>query len=136
AGGERNLRLLSLGDQAIIEGLEYGVVPCRGPETSHVEEVANLAASALDVPTAPPLAAIVIVRSHPQQGGGDIVAHLAEYRHRRDQGGGRGLAEPRHALDDLSELRKTRRGLDHGRDRSLELGYFEGDPLQETRLRL
>jgi hypothetical protein len=46
AGDERNLRLLPRGDQAPIECLEHGIVPRRGPETGHVEEIADLAASA------------------------------------------------------------------------------------------
>ena len=74
AGGERNLLLLSFGDQAVIEGLEHGVVLGRGAKTRHVEEVADLAAPALDVALAPPSAAIVIVRRYPQQGSGDVVA--------------------------------------------------------------
>src|SRR3984893_18961532 len=61
AGDERDLRLLALGDQATIEGLEHGVVLGRGPETSHVEEIADLAASALDVAFAPPSSTVVIV---------------------------------------------------------------------------
>jgi hypothetical protein len=77
AGGERNLLLLSFGDQTGIEGLEHGIVLGRGPETRHVEEVANLAASALDVALTLPSTAIVIIRSHTQQGRGDLVADMA-----------------------------------------------------------
>src|SRR5258708_20189488 len=65
AGGERNLRLLPLGDQAIIERLEHGVVLGRGPETRHVEEVADLAAPPFDVAAPPPLPPFSPVRSHP-----------------------------------------------------------------------
>src|SRR3984893_12524211 len=85
AGGERNLRLLAVVDQAAIEGLEHGIVPGRGPETGHVEEVADPAAAALDVALALPSAAVVIVRRSPQQGGGDLVADFAEVRPYRDQ---------------------------------------------------
>jgi hypothetical protein len=112
----------------------------RGLRSEHrandVEEVADLAAPALDMAVAPPLAAIVIVRSHSQQGRGDLVAHLAEFRHCCDQAGGSDLAKPRHALDDLGEFGQMWRGLDHGRDRSLKFGNFEGDRLQEARLHL
>src|SRR5260221_4146607 len=85
AGDKRDLFLLYFGQQALIEGLEHGVVPCRGPETSHVEEIADPAASALDVALAPPSAAVVIVRRGPPHPAGDLVAHLAQLRHRRDQ---------------------------------------------------
>src|SRR5258708_30360151 len=67
AGGERNLRLLPLGDQAIIERLEHGVVLGRGPETRHVEEVADLAAPAFDVAASPPIARLPLVWAQPPQ---------------------------------------------------------------------
>src|SRR6516164_7416948 len=134
ASGERNLWLLSLGDQAIIEGLEYGIVPCRGSETSHVEEIAKLAATAFDVTVAPPLAAVVVIRCNSQQRGSDLVAHLAEFRHGCDQSSGGRLAESRNALDDRGEFRKMGCGLDHGCDRGFEFDNFAGDLLQEPGL--
>src|SRR5438132_11863538 len=76
AGDERDLRLLPFGDQAKIESLEHRVVPCRSPKTSHIEEIADLAASALDVAFAAPSAAVVIVRRCAQQGRGDLVIDL------------------------------------------------------------
>src|SRR5207302_1922678 len=81
---------------------------------SHVEEIAHLAASALDLALAAPFAAIVIVRRDAQQGGDRLVAHLSQFRHRRDQAGGGDLGKSWHALDDLGELGKMRCRLDHG----------------------
>src|SRR5437763_9523040 len=95
---QRDLSLLAFGDQAIIEGLQHGVVPRRGPETSHVEEIAHLAASALDLALAASFAAIVIVRSDAEQGGDRLIAHLTQFRHRREQAGGGDPAKSRHAL--------------------------------------
>src|SRR5260370_38667006 len=77
AGDQGNLCLLALGDQATIEGLERRVVPGRSSQASHVEQIAGLAASPLDLPLAPPFTAIVIVRRDAQQGGDRLVAHLA-----------------------------------------------------------
>jgi len=102
----------------------------RGAETSHVEEIADLAASTLDVAFAPPSAAVVIVRRRAQQGRGDLVAHMAQFRHPRDKTGGSGPSKTRHTLDDLGEFCKMRRGLDHGCNHSLELGHFGDDLLQ------
>src|SRR4029450_7111078 len=76
AGGERNLLLLSFGDQAIVERLEHGVVPGRSAKTSHVEEIADLAAAAFDVAGGPAVAPVVIVRRYPQPGRGRGVARL------------------------------------------------------------
>src|ERR1700730_19047142 len=114
AGDERNLRFLPFGDQAAIESLEHGVVRCRGPKTSHVEEIADLAASARDVAFAAPSAAVVIVRRRAQQGRGDLDADLAQFRHLRDETGGGGPGKARHALDDLGEFGKMRHRLDPG----------------------
>ena len=41
-------------------------LPRRGPETSHVEEIADLAAAALDVAVTVTAAAVVIVRRRAQ----------------------------------------------------------------------
>src|ERR1700682_2267515 len=49
AGDQGNLCLLALGDQATIEGLERRVVPGRSSQASHVEQIAGLAASPLDL---------------------------------------------------------------------------------------
>src|SRR6266446_5454929 len=66
AGNERNLRLLSLGNQAVIEGLEHRVVLGGCAEAGHVDGVADPAAAALDVALAAPFAAIVIIRGGAQ----------------------------------------------------------------------
>src|SRR6185437_9355441 len=66
---QRDLLKFALGDQAIIESLEHRVVPGRSSQASHVEQVAHLAASALDLALAAPFAAIVVVWRNPQQGG-------------------------------------------------------------------
>src|SRR5207302_7531657 len=134
AGDEGDLLLLALGNQAIVESLEYGVVLGRGPKASHVEEIADLAASALDVAFAAPAAAVVIVRRGAEQGGTDLVIDLTQFRHFCDQSGGSSLGKAGHALDDLGEFRKTRRGFDHGRDYSLELGNLGGNLLQQPRV--
>ena len=60
AGDERDLLFLSLGQQALVEGFEHGIVPRRSPKTRHVEEIADSAPSPLDVAFAAPLAAVVI----------------------------------------------------------------------------
>ena len=67
AGDKRDFRLFSFADQATIEGFEHGVVPGRGAHTSHIEEIADLAASALDMAFTTALAAVVIVRRGAQQ---------------------------------------------------------------------
>ena len=54
----------------------------------------------------PPLAAIVIVRSDPQQGSGGILLLTSPApASPRSVAGGRDLAKPRHALDDLGRVR-------------------------------
>ena len=93
AGDERNLRLLAFGNQATIEGLEHRIVPRRGAEASHVEEIAHPAASALDLALAASFAAIVVVRRNAEQGGDCRVAHLSQFRHPCDQAGGSDLGE-------------------------------------------
>jgi hypothetical protein len=60
AGDQGNLCLFA--DQATIEGLEHRVVPGRSSRASHVEQIADLAASTLDLALAPPFTAVVIVR--------------------------------------------------------------------------
>ena len=77
AGDERNLLLLALGDQAIVEGLEHGIVPGRGAQSSHVEGIADLPASALDVAFAASATAVVIVGCSSQQGCADLAIDLA-----------------------------------------------------------
>src|SRR5438477_2712639 len=62
AGNERNLRLLSLGNQASIEGLQHRVVQRGCAETGHVDRIADPAAASLDVALAAPTAAIVVIR--------------------------------------------------------------------------
>ena len=52
---ERDLRRLSLGNQAVIEGLDHGIVLRGSAEARHVDGVANPAAATLDVALAAPL---------------------------------------------------------------------------------
>src|SRR6478609_3975135 len=76
AGDQGNLLLFAFGDEAAIEGVERRIVPGRSSETSHVEEIADLPPSALDLALAPAFAAVVIIRSYAQQGGRDLVTHM------------------------------------------------------------
>src|SRR6202040_4484847 len=62
AGDQGNLCLFALGDQATIEGVERRVVPGRRSQGRHVEQIADLAASSLDLALALPFTAIIIVR--------------------------------------------------------------------------
>ena len=69
--------------------------------------------------------------SDTQQGRNDLIVGLAQLRHGGNQRSRGGAADSGNAFDDLGEFGKTRRGLDHGRDRGFELDQFDGDRLQD-----
>src|ERR1700743_2984864 len=135
AGNERHLRLFSLGNQALIEGFDDGIVLGGGAEARHVDGVANPAATTLDVALATALSAIVVIRSKADQGRGDLVAYMAKLRHSGDEVSGGRFSEARYALDDLGAFGKICCGLDLGRDCSLELFNFGSQALQDACMR-
>src|SRR5271166_988912 len=61
AGDDGDLRLFGFGDEALVVGLEHGVVLGGCAHDWHIEEVAELAASALDVALAFAPAAVIVV---------------------------------------------------------------------------
>src|SRR5918993_5893706 len=67
-GDDDDLRLLAGIGEALAEGFEGGVVPA-GTKGSHVEDVSDRHASAVDAAVSPQLAAIEIVGREPNQGG-------------------------------------------------------------------
>src|SRR3974390_282110 len=81
AGNKRDLGLLSLGDQAAIEGFCDWIVLRGSAEARHEDGVSNPAAAALDVALAAALSAIVVVRSNAYQRRGNLIADLPELRH-------------------------------------------------------
>src|SRR5215470_5577269 len=69
AGDEGDLLELAVGDEAIVVGLEDGVVLGGGTEHGHVEDAAQLLASAGDAAGAGVLAAVVVVGGDADEGG-------------------------------------------------------------------
>ena len=124
AGDEGDLGFLAPGAQALVVGLEHRVVLGGGAHDRHIEEVAELAASALDVARAFALAAVVVVGRGADEGGGGLVADAPEFGQPGDQAGDRLIAEPRHALDDFGPSRERRVGLDLGGDGGVELAQL------------
>src|SRR5262249_58434508 len=78
ARDQRDLGFLALGAQPAIVGGEHRIVPGGGAHDRHVEEVAQFAPAASDVPPIAALAAVVVIRGEAEQGGGGLVADLAE----------------------------------------------------------
>ena len=121
AGDERHFRLLSLGNQALIVGLEDGIVLRGCANAGHVDGVTNPTAATLDVTFATAFSAVVVIRGDTDQGRSDLVAHLTKLRHPCNQVCRTRLREPRHTLDDLGAFGKIRHGLDFGADGNLGL---------------
>src|ERR1700754_2223457 len=61
AGDDGNLRLFSFGNQALIVGLQNGIVQRGGANTGHVDGVTDPAAATLDVAFAASLSAIIVI---------------------------------------------------------------------------
>ena len=118
--------VLSLGKQALIVGLEDGVVLRGCANAGHVDGVTDPTAAALDVALAAALSTIVVIGRDAYQGSGDPVAHLAEFRHPCNEICRTRLGKTRHTRDDLGALGKIRRGLDFGGDGGLKLGNLAG----------
>src|SRR5215813_7749736 len=76
AGNDRDLRLLSPGNQAVIVGFHHRVVQRGCTDTGHVDGITNPTAATLDVTLAVSVAAVVIVRGQAYQGRGDLVTEL------------------------------------------------------------
>ena len=91
------LGFLALGAQALVVGLEHRVVLGGGAHDRHIEEVAKLAASALDMALAFALAAVVVIGRGADEGGGGLVADASELGRPGDHAGDRLIAEPGNA---------------------------------------
>src|ERR1700761_1987924 len=135
AGDDGNLRLFSFGNQALIVGLQNGIVQRGGANTGHVDGVTDPAAATLDVAFAASLSAIIVIGGNAYQGRGDPVAHLAEFRHPCNKVCGARLSKTRHTLDDLGAFGKIRHGLDFGADGGLEPGNLADQALQDVGMR-
>src|ERR1700676_2785599 len=72
AGDERHFRLLSLGYQALIIGLQDGIIPRGCADTGHVDGVTDPAAASLDVTFATAFSAVVVIRGDTDPGRGDL----------------------------------------------------------------
>src|ERR1700692_1211479 len=95
----------------------------------------NPAAASLDVALAAALSTIVVIGGDAYQGSGDLVAHLAEFRHPCNEVCRARLGKTRYTLDDLGALGKIRRRFDFGGDGGLQLGNLAGQALQDVGMR-
>ncbi len=113
------LALLALGAQALVVGLEHRIVPGRGADDGHEQQIAQLAPSALDEASSLMLAAVVLVGRHADQGGRGLL--VRPDRARAGRRSGRHTVVPQAGtLWMMRPARRTARGLDPGRDRCLE----------------
>ena len=111
-------------------------MPGGGAHDRHVEEVAELAASALDVALAFAPAAVVVVGRGADEGGGGLVGDMPEFGQPGDDAGGRLSGEARHARDDFGPPRESRIGIDFGGDRAFDLAQLGPDRLGDRGQRL
>src|SRR5918995_4851612 len=94
-GDDDDLGLLAGGGESLVEYFEGGVVTA-GAEGSHVEDVSDPHASAVDAAVSPQLAAVEIVGRETDQGGDLLAAHAAELRQQGDEGEGEHGADAWH----------------------------------------
>ena len=133
------LKDLTLGAQLLVVRLDDRVAAGGGEEVGHIEQVADFAASALDVARPATGAAVIVIRPQPpHQRGGRPVADVAELGQPGDPRRRQTAApQPRHALDHRAaggEWRIWRMPLDPDGDRRFELRALGHDHLGDRAL--
>lgn len=126
-GDERGFGRFSLGLESQVEFLGDGVAADRD-DGGHVEDVANLLASADDVPGSFGLSAVVGPRCHADQLADDFAVDLAEFGELADEGSGDLRSVGRHRLDDAVQLLSLGVGGDAGVEFRFEVADFLVDP--------
>ena len=99
-----------LSPQALVVGFEHRISTRRGADDRQVQQVAQLASTALDETASLMLAAAVLVGHHADQGTGLLVGDKTELGQEGDQAGGTDLAQVGHAADEARPLGELRVG--------------------------
>src|SRR5713226_9517705 len=104
-----------------------------GAEGGHVQHLAHTCAATGDMPAAVPLAAVILVGRHADQGTNLLARELAEFGQSRQQGAAAHLGDRRHGFEQLTLSLPDGRFLNALVDLFLDLLHL---PFQEAHYRL
>jgi len=120
ACSKRNLGFLACCEQSRVKGLHHWIAATGGQGT-HVEHSPNLRPAAPNRPCAAQFAAIVVEGRNPHQRRDRAAIERPEFRHMRERGGDRDVANPGHTPEQAGLCTPRRRAADRVLQNNVEL---------------
>ena len=128
-GNDNDFGLLVDRGETVVEDFKHGIVPSCA-EGSHVEDVTDRHAAAVDAAMSFELATVEVVRRKSDEGGDLLAAHLPELWQQSDQGEGQRRTHAAHRGQQFKALRENGVGSDyfgHAFVEQMDIGLKPGE---------